>query len=157
MKSGRPSRPRRTPAGSRGATARAVVPRPAGEPTRDVVHDARSALDAIFAPKRVAVIGATERAGSVGRTLIRNLVGTPFGGVVFPVTPTRSSVLGIMAYPDIAAVPDRVDLAVVVTPAATVPGVIAHCVAAGVNGAIVVSPGFKEAGPDGVEQVMGGS
>ena len=127
------------------------MPTPIGEPAGDVVHDDRSALNAIFAPKSVAVIGATERPGSVGRALIRNLVGNPFGGVVFPVTPTRSSVLGIKAYPDIAAVPERVDLAVVVTPAATVPEVIAQCVAAGVKGAIVVSAGFKEAGPDGVE------
>ena len=120
-------------------------------PAPDLIHDNRSALDAIFAPKSVAIIGATERPGSVGRTLLRNLVANPFGGVVFPVTPTRGSVLGIKAYPSVAAVPERVDLAVVVTPASTVPGVIAECVAAGVKGAIVISAGFKETGPEGVD------
>ena len=124
-----------------------AVPEPAGE----LLWDDRAALDAIFSPKSVAVIGATERPGSVGRTLIRNLVANPFGGVVFPVTPTRSSVLGIKAYPSVAAVPERVDLAVVVTPAPSVPGVVAECVQAGVKGAIVISAGFKETGADGVE------
>jgi acetyltransferase len=109
------------------------------------------ALDAIFAPTRVAIIGATERPGSVGRTVVRNLITNPFGGTVFPVSPTRSSVLGIKAYPDIAAVPEPVDLAVVVTPAPTVPDVIARCVEAGVKGAIVISAGFKEAGPAGAD------
>ncbi|HET7340949.1 MAG TPA: bifunctional acetate--CoA ligase family protein/GNAT family N-acetyltransferase [Methylomirabilota bacterium] len=126
-------------------------PAPPREPAADVLHDERPALDAIFAPRSVAVIGATERPGSVGRMVVRNLVANPFGGVVFPVTPSRSSVLGIKAYRDIASVPERVDLAVVVTPAATVPGVIAECVAAGVKGAIVISAGFKEAGAEGIE------
>ncbi len=120
-----------------------------GDPASDILHDRRSALDAIFAPKSVAVIGATERPGSVGRTLIWNLVTNPFGGTVFPVTPTRASVLGIKAYPDIGSVPERIDLAVVVTPAPTVPGVITDCVRAGVKGAIMISAGFKETGPEG--------
>jgi len=110
----------------------------------------RSPLAAIFRPQNVAVIGATERPGSVGRTLLWNLLSTPFGGTVFPVNPKRGSVLGIKSYPNIQAVPDPVDLAVVVTPAAAVPGVIAECAAAGVKGAIVISAGFREVGPAGV-------
>ena len=125
------------------------------EPAGDLLHDDREALDAIFAPKSVAVIGATERPGSVGRTLVRNLVSNPFGGAVFPVTPTRTNVLGIKAYPDVASVPEPIDLAVVVTPAPTVPGVIADCVKAGVKGAIVISAGFKETGAPGVELERG--
>ena len=89
------------------------------------------------------------RPGSVGRTILRNLVGNPFGGTVFPVNPKRPSVLGIKAYPSIADVPDRVDLAVIVTPAPTVPGLIGECVEAGVRGAIIISAGFKETGPGG--------
>jgi predicted CoA-binding protein len=108
-------------------------------------------LDAIFSPKNVAVVGATETAGSVGRTLLSNLLSNPFGGVVFPVNPKRPSVLGIRAYPNIAAVPERVDLAVIATPAPTVPEVIRQCAAAGVRGAIVISAGFKELGPGGAE------
>lgn len=98
----------------------------------------------------MAVVGATEQAGSVGRTILWNLISNPFGGTVFPVNPKRSSVLGIKAYPSLSALPDKVELAVIVTPAATVPGVIAECVATGVKGAIVISAGFKESGPEGL-------
>lgn len=126
-----------------------AAPAPPLDPASDILHDGRRALDAIFAPKTVAVIGATERAGSVGRTVTWNLVTNPFGGTVFPVNPKRASVLGVKAYPDLAAVPEPVDLAVVVTPAPAVPGVIAECVSAGVKGAIVISAGFKETGAEG--------
>ncbi|MDR3621181.1 MAG: CoA-binding protein, partial [Paludisphaera borealis] len=106
-------------------------------------------LDAIFAPRTVAVIGATEKPGSVGRSVLWNLIGSPFGGTVHPVNPNRRNVLGIKAYKDVAAVPDAVDLAVIAVPAATVPGVIRECVDAGVKGAIILSAGFRETGPEG--------
>lgn len=102
-------------------------------------------------PKTVAVIGATERAGSVGRTVLWNLIQSPFGGTVFPVNPQRHNVLGIKAYPSIAAVPEPVDLAIVATPAATVPAVIGECADAGVQGAIIISAGFRETGTAGAE------
>jgi acetyltransferase len=124
---------------------------PSFDPAHDVLHYERQALDAIFAPKNVAVIGATENPGSVGRTLTWNLISSPFGGAVFPVNPKRASVLGIKAYPTIADVPEQIDLAVVTTPARTVPSIIKECVEAGVKGAIVISAGFKETGPEGVE------
>ena len=108
-------------------------------------------LNAIFAPKSVAVIGATEKAGSVGRTLLWNLISNPFGGTVFPVNPKLDSVLGVQAYPNLAALPQQVDLAVIATPAPTVPGLIAECVEAGVKGAIIISDGFKESGAAGAE------
>ena len=108
-------------------------------------------LDAIFTPKSVAVVGATERAGSVGRTILWNLISTPFGGTVYPVNPSRPSILGIKAYPSVKAIPEPVDLAVIVTPAATIPGVVGECADIGVKGAIVISAGFKETGPKGVE------
>ncbi|OUC09702.1 acetyl CoA synthetase subunit alpha, partial [Litorilinea aerophila] len=111
----------------------------------------RHPLDAIFAPKTVAVIGATEKEGAVGRTILWNLISHPFGGTVFPVNPNRSSVLGIHAYPKIADVPAQVDLAVIVTPALTVPGIIEECVEAGVKGAIIISAGFKEIGKAGAQ------
>jgi acetyltransferase len=124
---------------------------PAFDPAHDVYHYEQQALDAIFAPRNVAVIGATETAGTVGRTLIWNLISNPFGGAVFPVNPKRPSVLGVKAYPSVAAVPEQLDLAVISTPASTVPGIIAECVDAGVKGAIVISAGFKETGPAGTE------
>jgi len=108
-------------------------------------------LDKIFKPNNVAVIGATEKEGSVGRTIIKNLITNPFGGTIFPVNPKRPNVLGIQAYPSVGAIPYDIDLAVIVTPAPSVPGVIDECIAKGVGGAIVISAGFKEVGASGVE------
>jgi acetyltransferase len=121
-----------------------------GDRVLDVLRFERESLRAIFAPKSVAVIGATDKMGSVGRTILWNLISSPFGGIVFPINPKHNSVLGIKAYSHVATVPDPVDLAVVVTPAATVPGVVGECVTAGVKGAIIISAGFKEAGEQGV-------
>ena len=106
-------------------------------------------LDNLFQPRSVAVIGATENAGSVGRTVFANLIQTPFGGTVYPVNPKRGSVLGVKAYPTITAVPDKVDLVVIVTPAPSVPGIIGECAALGIPAAIIISAGFKELGPEG--------
>ncbi|HEY3342365.1 MAG TPA: bifunctional acetate--CoA ligase family protein/GNAT family N-acetyltransferase [Anaerolineae bacterium] len=116
-----------------------------------LIRTERQPLDAIFSPKSVAVIGATERAGSVGRTILWNLISTPFGGTVYPVNPTRPSILGIKAYKSIKDIPEQVDLAVIVTPATSVPGIISDCADIGVKGAIVISAGFKETGPKGAE------
>ena len=118
-------------------------------PTRDFLRKERNPLDPIFSPQTVALIGATEREGSVGRTILWNLLSSPFGGTIFPVNPKRPNILGIKAYPSIGDLPDLVDLAIIVTPAPTVPGVIGECVAAGVPGAIIISAGFKEIGPEG--------
>jgi acetyltransferase len=129
----------------------------ASDPAHDIWKEQRHPLDRIFRPRSVAVIGATEREGSVGRTLLWNLIRNPFGGTVFPVNPQRRSVLGLKSYPDIASVPEVVDLAVIATPAAGVPQVIRECIAAGVKGAIIVSAGFKEIGAAGEaleQQVM---
>jgi acetyltransferase len=106
-------------------------------------------LDVFFQPKNVAVIGATEAAGSVGRTTLWNLISSPFGGTVFPVNPKRPSILGIKAYPSVKDVPAEVDLAVIVTAAQTVPSVLQECADAGVEGAIVISAGFQELGEKG--------
>jgi acetyltransferase len=108
-------------------------------------------LDCFFAPKSVAVVGATERAGSTGRTILWNLISSPFGGVVYPVNSRRDSVLGIKAYSSIAAIPDPVELAVIITQAATVPQVVRECADHGVKGAIVISAGFRETGAAGAE------
>ncbi|QOV21559.1 acetate--CoA ligase family protein [Anabaenopsis elenkinii] len=107
-------------------------------------------LHAIFKPKTVAVIGASEKKHSVGRTLLWNLISNPFGGTVFPVNPKHHSILGIKAYPTVFDVPEPIDLAVIATPAPTVPGIIKQCVAVGVKGAIILSAGFKEIGTQGV-------
>ena len=122
------------------------------ESAHDILRGARKRpLDSICAPKVVAVIGATENPGTVGRTLFQNLGRGGFDGIVYPVNPKRPSVLCVKAYPSIGAIPDKVDLAVICTPAKTVPGIIKDCVAAGVPGAVIISAGFKETGPEGVK------
>ena len=119
----------------------------------DPAHDflgTRQPLDAVFAPKRVAVIGASEKPGSVGRTLLWNLISNPFGGTVYPVNPKRDSILGIKAYASLDKIPDAVDLAIIATPAPTVSQVIKECTHKGVKGAIIISAGFKEIGETGI-------
>jgi acetyltransferase len=117
--------------------------------TNDVIRLGKSALDPIFSPRSVAVIGASETPGAVGRTILWNLISNPFGGTVYPVNHKRSSVLGIRSYKSIADVPAKVDLAVIATPAQTVPALIRDCAAAGVKAAVIVSAGFKELGATG--------
>jgi acetyltransferase len=121
------------------------------DPSSDVYRSESHPLDPLFAPRSVAVVGATERMGSVGRSVLWNLLSNPFGGTVFPVNSKRPSVLGIKAYPSVSALPDKVDLVVVTTPADTVPDVLAESVAAGIPAGIVISAGFKESGEHGKE------
>src|SRR5215831_12489706 len=131
-----------------------VKPESAGQKTSESTQPVLppSPLTPIFYPRTVAVIGATEKPASVGRTVLRNLLDQPFGATIFPVNPSRSSVLGIRCYPNIAAIGEHVDLAVVITPAETVAAVLQECVDAGVGGAIVISAGFAEFGAEGRER-----
>lgn len=117
----------------------------------DFLGHAEHPLDPFFRPKNIAVIGATENPGSVGRTTLWNLISTPFGGAVFPVNPKRDSVLGIKSYKSVKEIPAEVDLAVIVTQSKLIPGLVAECGEIGVKSAVVISAGFKEAGPDGQE------
>lgn len=112
---------------------------------------ARSALESFFTPMSVAVIGATDRRGSVGQTILGNLVHGNYRGRVYAVNPKHSELQGIKCYPAVAALPEPIDLAVIVTPAVTVPGVVRECVGAGARSAIVISAGFKERGAEGVK------
>ncbi len=96
------------------------------------------------------MIGATENEGSVGRTVMHNLLATPFGGEVFPVNPKRPSVLGVKAYPDLKSIPKKIELAVVVTPAKAVPQIISDCADLKIPAAIIISAGFKEMGAPGI-------
>src|SRR5579864_3168906 len=117
--------------------------------SHDVLRSETRPLDSLFKPGAVAVIGATERAGSVGRAVVCNLHVPAFQGNVYPVNPQHSSILGLTAYPSIHEVPQAVDLAVIVTPAASVPAIVSECVAASVKSAIVISAGFREHGVEG--------
>lgn len=88
-------------------------------------------LDKIFKPGRVAVIGASRNEGTVGYTLFRNLILSKFAGTVYPINPKYESVQGVEAHATMAEVPHQVDLAVIATPANTVPGVVRECGDAG--------------------------
>ena len=106
-------------------------------------------LDKIFNPHRVAVIGASDTPTSVGYTVLRNLIGSGFRGVVYPVNPKRESVQGIEAHKDISTLPHPPDLAVICTPATTVPSIVRECGEAGTRGIVIISAGFREVGQEG--------
>lgn len=114
----------------------------------------RQPLDVLFEPRSVAVIGADEAPGSVGRQVLRNLLSSPFGGVFFPVNPQHSNVLGIKSYATINAIPQRVELAIVALPAPLVPNAVSECVSAGVQVAVIISAGFRETGEQGLKLEM---
>jgi len=106
-------------------------------------------LDSIFRPKRIALIGVSNDPNSVGGITLTNLVGAGFQGVVYPVNPKREAVMGIPCYPDVKSLPKTPDLAVIMTTAKTVPGIVKECGEAGINGIIIMSAGFKESGEQG--------
>ncbi|MFH1154052.1 MAG: bifunctional acetate--CoA ligase family protein/GNAT family N-acetyltransferase [Pseudomonadota bacterium] len=106
-------------------------------------------LNELFNPKSIAVIGASETPESVGASIMKNLVSGGFKGMVYPVNPRRETILGLPAYPHIQAVGKPVDMAVIATPIASVPGVVDDCGKAGVKGAVILSSGGKETGKAG--------
>src|SRR5450432_747260 len=109
----------------------------------------RESLDAMFNPSSVAVIGATDRVGTVGLTVLQNLLNPAFRGRVYPVNPQRPEILGLKAFKKIGDVPEAVDLVVLATPAVTIPEIIGECIAAKAKSAVVISAGFKERGAAG--------
>jgi acetyltransferase len=106
-------------------------------------------LDKLFDPRSIAVIGASNKKGSVGYILLRNLIGAEYDGIVYPVNTSAQSVQGIQAYASISQVPRKIDLAVIAVPAKAVPEIMRECGEAGVSGAVIVSSGFKEVGREG--------
>ena len=108
-----------------------------------------SKLKSIFRPKRIVVIGASSKPNSVGGITLKNLVSGGFRGVVYPVNPKHEAVLGITCFPNVNDVPKTPDLAIICTPAETVPALVRECGEAGILGIIIMSAGFKEAGETG--------
>ncbi len=106
-------------------------------------------LDKIFNPKSVAIIGASDVEGSVGYAIVKNLTTQGYKGKVYYVNIRKPEILGVRTYPTVMEVPEPVDLAMIATPAKTVPDVIEECGQAGVKGTIIISAGFKEIGPEG--------
>jgi acetyltransferase len=106
-------------------------------------------LDPLFKPASIAVVGASVTPGAVGSIIMRNLLSNGFGGVIYPVNPKRKAVHGVYCYPSLMEVPEAVDLAVLATPASSVPATIQQCVERGIPAAIVISAGFSELGAEG--------
>ncbi|HUV80117.1 MAG TPA: bifunctional acetate--CoA ligase family protein/GNAT family N-acetyltransferase [Candidatus Bathyarchaeia archaeon] len=107
-----------------------------------------SSIKRMFDPETIAVIGATEREGSVGRAILQNLLLSK-DRKIFPVNPNRKTVLGIVCYSSITEVSEPIDLAIIATPAQKVPEIVEECGKSGVGGIIIVSAGFKEIGEEG--------
>src|SRR4051812_13383217 len=108
-----------------------------------------SSLRPILAPRAIAVIGASRRAGSMGQQIVLNLLSYGFTGAVFPVNPNARAVCGVRAYTSVTDVPDPVDLGIVVVPRDHVLDAVTQCGEAGVKGLIIISAGFREMGAEG--------
>jgi len=108
-------------------------------------------LDKIFNPKSVAIIGASDQEGSVGCAIVKNFTQLGYAGKVYFVNMRKPEIFGVKTYPTVGQIPEPVDLAMIATPAKTVPDVVEQCGKASVKGAIIVSAGFKETGSEGKE------
>jgi acetyltransferase len=110
-----------------------------------------AAIDRMLNPKTVAAVGASEKEGSVGQALMKNLLLGKDRRKIYPVNPNRDSVMELKCYPSIGKIPEHVDLAVIATPAKTVPAIVEECAKAGVDGVIIISAGFREIGAEGAK------
>jgi acetyltransferase len=117
--------------------------------TSNVKTASSGSLSCFFSPASIALTGATDREGSVGCTILRNLLSPSYKGRIYAVNPNRAQVAGLTCYASMRALPEAVDLVIVVTPASTVPQLVAECVSAKAKTVIVISAGFKENGPAG--------
>ncbi len=125
--------------------ATTAPPRPAERPSS---HP----LDAVFSPRSIAVVGVTATPGTVPYDIFRNIRQAGFAGPVYPVAPGKRDIDGVPAYRYLLDIPEPVDLAVIVFPAEVVDRAIDHCVRKGVRAAIVISAGFREIGPAGLQR-----
>jgi len=110
-----------------------------------------NALKEFLYPNSIAVIGASKDPTKRGFRAIQTLLAEPFAGSIFPINPKEKEILGLTAYPDIQAVPNRIDLALICTPAKTLPDIIEACGQKGVKGAVILAGGFSETGADGAQ------
>ena len=113
-------------------------------------------IDTFFNPKSVAVIGASSNPEKLGYAVVKNLLDGGFSskGIVYPINPTSSEILGFKAYPSVLDVPGFIDLAVIVIPYPHVPEALRMCGQKGIPSAIVISAGFREAGQEGLEREL---
>lgn len=108
-------------------------------------------LDAIFAPGSIAVVGASTTPGKVGYDIFANILKNGYRGTLYPVNPSARSIMGVRAYPGFGAIPDPVDLAILILPPGATLKAVEEAVRKGVRGIVIVSAGFREVGPAGLE------
>ncbi|MCD4820398.1 MAG: bifunctional acetate--CoA ligase family protein/GNAT family N-acetyltransferase [Candidatus Cloacimonetes bacterium] len=106
-------------------------------------------LSKLFNPKVIAIVGASARSGSLGFGLFNNIIGSGYDGIVYPINPKRSNILGVKTYPSLEEVPDKIDLVLIATPAKTVPNIVETCGKLGVSGIVLITAGFAEIGEEG--------
>ena len=106
-------------------------------------------IDKLFNPNSIAVVGASDRTGSIGRAVMRNLIEAGFSGPIYPVNNRHASIMGYDAVARLENIQEPVDLAIITTPMKTVPKMIADCAHIGISGAVIISAGGKEIGPAG--------
>ena len=109
-------------------------------------------LRMFFEPQSVAVVGASRTPGKMGNSILRNILKLGYSGRLYPVNPGASEIEGLRTYPSVAAIPESVELAVIAVPAHLVLDVMRDCQKKAVKGVVVISSGFSEAGPEGVER-----
>jgi acetate---CoA ligase (ADP-forming) len=109
-------------------------------------------LDPIFSPRSIAVIGASRRRDSIGFALLHNLIANQFSGAIYPVNPHAQAIHSLKCYPNVAAIPDPVDLAVILVPRDKVLPAVEECIARGARGLVVITAGFSETGEEGAER-----
>ncbi|MFY9396832.1 MAG: CoA-binding protein [Desulfomonilia bacterium] len=108
-----------------------------------------SRLDRMFFPRSVAVVGASDIPAKWGNLVLTSILGWKFGGEVFPVNPSKETILGLKSYPSLKDIPHEVDLAVFTIPAPLIPQGLRDCAAKGIQAAVIISSGFREAGEEG--------
>jgi len=111
-----------------------------------------SNLKFLFEPRSVAIIGASRTPGKLGYNILRNLVDLEFKGELYPVNPKATEILGIKAYSQVDSIPGSLDVAVISTPASTVPEIMKSCAKKGVKGVVIISSGFSEEGNTALEE-----
>ena len=108
-------------------------------------------LDAIFAPKSVALVGASTQPGKVGHDIFKNILKNNFTGTLYPVNPKARSILSVRTYPSLTEIPDEVDLAIIMLSPELCLKTIEEGIKKGIKGAVIISAGFKEVGGKGAE------
>lgn len=113
------------------------------------VPDSITQLDAILKPRSIAVIGASTSPDKMGHEILKNIIGSGFKGVVYPINPKADIILDLTCYKSVKDIPEPPDMAVIIIPARFVPQAVQECGEAGVKGAVIITGGFSEAGDEG--------